>query len=212
MEGKTLRIAMPIILFILLLFTWQAIAQASQPADSLQKIRDQHTRHMLDLRFRGGAGEFERQLLAAVDYTDRARRDCVLGVVILSFTVSCDNELGDFRMRNPLGYGINEQLSEFFNKTANNWNKCDDDRYTRFEIPVAFTLEGSQTGGRGFITVEGLNPGYRCRADQYFIDRLQRYRERGRVKKAIEMVDVLIRRDPLNTAYTEIKLELLSGD
>ncbi len=55
---------------------------------------------MLDLRFRGGAGEFERQLNAAVDYPDSKRRECIVGVVILSFNVSCSNELAD-QIRSP---------------------------------------------------------------------------------------------------------------
>ncbi len=39
---------------------------------------------------------------------------------------------------------------------------------------------------------------------------MNRFRERGRTKKALEMIDVLIHRDPLNSKYTEVKRALLS--
>jgi hypothetical protein len=187
-------------------------SQSGQLTDSLRLIRNENIKYLLDLRFRGGAGEFERQLVAAVDYPDMARRECVVGVVILSFTVSCDNELGDFRMRNPLGFGFNEKLNAFFTSTEYNWNACSDDRYTRFEIPVAFTLSGTETNAKGFITVEGENPGYKCRSDQHYLDRYERYMEKGRKRKALEMIDILVRRDPLNNTYTKWKRELLSNN
>jgi hypothetical protein len=189
-----------------------AFSQSLQLTDSLSVIRNQNIKYMLDLRFRGGAGEFERQLIAAVDYPDMARRECVVGVVILSFNVSCSNELGDFRMRNPLGHGFNEKLNAFFVSTEGHWNACSDDRYTRFEIPVAFTLSGTETNARGFITVEGENPGYKCRSDQHYLDRYERYMEKGRKRKALEMIDVLVRRDPLNNTYTKLKREILNDN
>lgn len=198
------------LLLIIFVFQFPIMAQHMQLGDSLNEVRNQNIRHMLDLRFRGGTGEFERQLLAAVEYTAEARRNCVLGVVILSFSVGCDNELVNFRMRNPLGHGLNEQLRSFFESTDGNWNECDDDRYTRFEIPVAFMLDKTQTTARGFFTIDGGNPGYRCRSDEYYWDRMNRFRERGRTKKALEMIDVLIHRDPLNSKYTEVKRALLS--
>lgn len=182
----------------------------NQLLDSLSGVRDRNLKHLLDFRFRGGSGEFERQLLANVEYTDRARRECVVGVVILSFSVTCDNELSDFRMRNPLGYGMNEVLRSFFEGTENHWNTCNDERYTRFEIPVLFTLEGTVTDAKGFFTVEGKNPGYRCRPDSYYMDRYERFMERGRTRKAIEMIDILIKRDPMNSTYTDLKRNLLS--
>ncbi len=195
--------------FLLPFVTVQA---QSDFVDAVEKERNENLKKLLDLRFRGGSGEFERQLLASVQYTDYARRQCLVGVVILSFSISCDNTMSDFRMRNPLHHGLNEQLTAFFRSTEGHWNRCTDERYTRFEIPVAFTIEGVKTNGRGFYTIEEESSGYRCRDDQYYIERLERFRERGRTKRAIGMVDVLIRRNPFNTEYVEIKRALLSGE
>lgn len=199
---------------MLLLFLQSVISIQAQSTfvDAVEKERHENLKKLLDLRFRGGSGEFERQLLASVEYTDYAKRQCLVGVVILSFSVSCDNTLSDFRMRNPLHHGLNEQLTAFFRSTEDHWNRCTDERYTRFEIPVAFTIEGVKTGGRGFFTIEEESVGYRCRDDAYYIERLERFRERGRTKRAIGMVDVLIRRNPYNTEYVEIKRALLSGE
>jgi len=198
-------------LFLIALLCVQSInAQDNTLSQQLAEGRNKNIRQVLDFRFKGGSGEFERLLLKQVKYTEEARNNCVIGVVLMSFTVSCDNKLGELKLKNPLQFGMNEQLNAFFKSTEGLWNECSDELYTRVEIPIQFTLQGTETNGHGFIVVEGKNPGFRCKGDQYYLDQMNKYRKKGKTKRTIEMLDVLIKRDPYNQEYFELKRSLMA--
>ncbi len=184
-------------------------AQNDTTAADIVKSRNKNIRHMLDYRFKGGSGEFERLLLQHVSYTPEALSNCVIGTVILSFNVDCENNASDLRMRNPLHYGLNEKIQSFYKATHGQWNNCKDDRYTRFEIPILFTISKTETAATGFIVVEGEGLGLRCKNDAYYFDLYTKNKEKGKVKRALEYLDILIRRDPYNQSYYELKKELL---
>ena len=201
------------ILFFFVLFSTHIVL--GQNSDELnekltnQRFETQTT--LLNYRFKGGTGEFERVFFQEVNYTAEARKNCVVGVVILTFTVSCDNKISDLKMRNPMHYGLNEELQKFLEATEGRWNTCQDEKYTRFEIPVLFTLKGTETNARGFLTLVGDSPGFTCRSDDYFMERFEKYNSKGKKKKALEMLDQLIRRDPYNNTFLDLKRELLEN-
>lgn len=180
--------------------------------EKLTNQRFEIQRTILNYRFRGGSGEFERVFFKQVNYTEEARKNCVVGVVIMTFTVSCDNIISDLKMRNPMHYGLNEELQKFLEATEDSWNTCQDEKYTRFEIPVLFTLKGTETNARGFLTLIGDSPGFTCRSDEYYMERFEKYNSKGRKMKALEMLDQLIRRDPYNNSFYDLKRELLEGE
>ncbi|MBZ0243949.1 MAG: energy transducer TonB [Bacteroidales bacterium] len=204
----------PTILFFLLLFSTQIVfgQNLEELNERLTNQRFETQSKLLNYRFKGGSGEFERIFFEQVNYTEEARKNCIVGVVILTFTVSCDNNISDLKMRNPMHYGLNEELQKFIEATEGRWNTCQDEKYTRFEIPVLFTLKGTETSARGLLTLLGESPGFACRSDQYFMERFERYKRKGKVKKALENLDQLIRRDPYNNTFYDLKRELLEGE
>jgi len=199
--------------FILLCFLIPVLlpAQDTTLFDNLALSRNRGVRQLLDLRFRGGSGEFEKILLSKVSFTPEARKNCLNSVVILSFTVDCNNNMSELKLRNAPYFGINEQLTAFYESIVGHWNSCNDERYTRFEIPVQFLIEGTETSGRGFIVVEEKNPGYKCKSDQYYLENIEKLRKKGKFKKALEMTDILIKRDPHNQEYFELKKSLFDN-
>jgi hypothetical protein len=186
-------------------------AQDTTLFDNLALSRNKGVRQLLDLRFRGGSGEFEKILINKVAFTPEARKSCLNNVVILSFTVDCNNNLSELKLRNAPYLGINEQLTAFYESIVDQWNTCSDVRYTRFEIPVQFLIEGTETSGRGFIVIEEKNPGYKCKSDQYYLENIEKHRKKGKLKKALEMTDILIKRDPYNQDYFELKKSLFDS-
>lgn len=203
------------ILIVLLLMSFTILIKAQEQHELHQQLTNERfetLRKILDYRFKGGSGEFERVMLSMVEYTPEARKNCVVGTMILMFTVSCDNTLGELSLRNPLHHGLNEQVQEFLKSTDGMWNTCQNEKYTRFEVPVLFTLEGTETSARGLITVVAEDPGFTCRSDAWHIDRYEKFKEKGRTKKALEMLDLLIRRDPYNNSYYELKRQLLGAE
>lgn len=203
-------------MILILLFALNMPLLWAQNPDALsEKLTNQRfetQRSLLNYRFKGGSGEFERVFFQEVNYTEEARKNCIVGVVIMTFTVSCNNEISDLKMRNPMHYGLNEELQKFIEATEGQWNTCQDEKYTRFEIPVLFTLEGTETNARGLITLVGQSPGFSCRSDNYFMERFEKFRNKGKKMKALDMLDQLIRRDPYNNTLYDLKRQLLEGE
>lgn len=203
-------------MILILLFALNMPFLWAQNPDALsEKLTNQRfetQRSLLNYRFKGGSGEFERVFFQEVNYTEEARKNCIVGVVIMTFTVSCNNEISDLKMRNPMHYGLNEELQKFIEATEGRWNTCQDEKYTRFEIPVLFTLEGTETNARGLITLVGQSPGFSCRSDNYFMERFEKFRKKGKKMKALDMLDQLIRRDPYNNTLYDLKRQLLEGE
>lgn len=199
-----------VVLFFLVISSIEAFSQTDSAALVLSQSRNKNISHMLDYRYKGGSGAFEGELLKHVSYTQEALANCVVGTVILSFTVGCDNKISDLRMRNPLHYGLNEKIQEFFNATEGQWNSCNDERYTRFEVPILFTIKNTETNATGFVIVEGEGKGLRCKSDAYYLEQFEKWSKKGKIKRALSALDVLIQRDPYNQNNYDLKKSFLS--
>ena len=169
---------------------------------ALSKLRNQQIKNLLDYRYKGGSGAFERDFFKIVEYNDNVRQECVIGTVIISFSVYCDGTMGEFLIINPVNEYINMQLQKFYIATTENWNLCQDDRYSRFEIPILFTVEGADTDAQGFIVFEAESSGYPCKSDSYYTKEYETYKGKKN-KKALKALEVLIKRNPYNQDYVE---------
>lgn len=188
-----------------------AMAQTDSTTANLTESRNKAIRQLINYRYKGGAGAFERTFYANVKYTPEAIRNCIIGTVILSFSVDCNNNIIDFIIRNPLHSGINEQLQAFIKATEGQWNTCKDDKYTQFEVPVLFTLGGTETAATGFIVLEGETPGYKCKSDAYYMEQFEKYSKKGKTRSALTALDMLIRRNPYDANLYELKKNLLTN-
>ncbi len=172
--------------------------------------RNEQISKLLDYRFKGGTYTFEKVFNTTVTYPDVARTNCIQGIIIASFTVSCDGTLGFVTIKNPLHYGIDNEVKKFFISTNGQWNKCHDKKYEHFEIPIQFKLKGSKTiTEEGLFTFEGKNPGYVCNGEDYYLAKAKKYLDKKKPKKAIANLDILIRLDPYNQTYFSMKKEAI---
>ena len=166
---------------------------------------------MLDYRFKGGFYGFERIFLKTVEYPDIALGNCIMGIVIVAFEVDCEGEIREIKLQNILQFGIEKQITNFFDNTIGQWNKCDDDRYTRFNVPIQFRITGVETNfSDGLLIIEDKMVGVMCYDDSYYIEKSQKLLDKEKGKKALEFIDVLIKRNPYNHEYAEMKKEALS--
>ena len=95
-------------------------------------------------------------------------------------------------------------------KTEGNWNKCTDDRYTRFEVPIQFTINDTETNSTdGIIIMQKDLTGYNCKPDSYYREKFDDAYKKGKKKKALKYIQDLIRRDPYNSELYELRKELL---
>ena len=183
-----------------------ASAGYSQENTSAAESRKKQISTQLDYRFKGGTYTFEKIFNTTVTYPDVARTNCIQGIIIASFDVTCDGELGFITIKNPLHYGIDNEVKKFFVNTNGHWNKCHDKKYEHFEIPIRFKLAGTKTNSEeGLFTFEGKNPGYVCNGEDYYLAKAKKYLDKKKPKKAIPNLDILIRLDPYNQKYFEMK-------
>ena len=176
------------------------------PAESRKK----QISTQLDYRFKGGTYTFERIFNATVTYPDIARTNCIQGIIIASFDVTCDGELGFITIKNPLHYGIDNEVKKFFVNTNGHWNKCHDSKYEHFEIPIQFKLKDTKNITKeGLFIFEGKNPGYVCNGEVYYLEKAKKYLDKKKPKKAISNLDFLIRLDPYNNEYFEMKKQAI---
>lgn len=200
--------------FLILILVWLILPETglvAQNNTTASESRKAHLKKILDYRYRGGYYTFEKDFNITVNYPEAARQNCIIGIIILSLEVGCDGEIKQIALKNPLKYGIDEEVSNFINGTSGRWNKCEDDRYTRMEIPVQFTMKGTQTNANdGLLVKEGKNPGFVCNGDDYYLEKAEKALSKKKGKKALPLLDILIKRDPYNVRLYEMKKEALS--
>ena len=188
-----------------------SLLTAQSQSESVSEMLHQNNKvikTMLDYRYKGGSGAFERDFFIHVDYNKISRQSCTIGTTIMIFTVHCDGTLGEFNIINPLNDHLNSQLQKFFLMTKGNWNECQNSDYEYFEIPIVFTIEGLETEAVGFITHYDEEIGYPCKNDKYFHEMFQKFKDK-KPKKALDALNELIRRNPYNDLYIHEKDSIL---
>ncbi len=182
----------------------------AQEISTVSESRKKNIMIQLDYRYKGGFYSFEKLFNQHVTYPEVLQKNCIMGIVIVSFIVNCDGVLTDFSIKNPIHASINEQLANLFDLTQGQWNECKDDKYSRFEIPIQFRISDVETNTEDAVFVcETDTPGYVCNDDDYYLKKAEKLLEKGNGKKARKYIDVLIKRDPYNIHYNEMRKESL---
>ena len=184
----------------------------SQNVTTVSESRKESMKSILNYRYKGGYYSLEKDFNTTVKFPETARINCRLGICVASITVDCEGIVQEVSLKNPLKLGIDEEITNFFNATSGNWNTCEDNKYTRIDIPIQFTIDGTETNSTDalFICVGERLPGQPCNPDEYYLKRAEKYMNKKNGKKALQYIDVLIRRDPYNNSYMEMKREVLT--
>lgn len=173
---------------------------------SISESRKQNIKKILDYRFKGGYYSFERLFIKTVEYPEIASQNCVMGIIIASFNVNCKGEIERISLKTMMRYGIDEEVTKFFNATKGQWNTCEDERYTQFDVPIQFKIEGVETNSTDAMLVkESKIKGYACNDDAYYLEKANKFLKKGKGKKALLYINTLILRNPFDTKYTEMR-------
>lgn len=184
----------------------------AQDDNPIAKSRKENLIKQLNYRFKGGFYTFEKIFNKNVTYPEIAIANCIMGISIVSVRVDCDGEITDLKIKTPLGYGIDNEISKFFDKTVGHWNTCHDEKYTKFDIPIQFLIIGTETNhDDALLIMEAKNTGYKCNDDEYYISKMEKYMEKAKYKKAMPYIDIMIRRDPFNSYYFDLKKKAVNG-
>jgi hypothetical protein len=173
---------------------------------NISESRKQNLKKILDYRYKGGYYSFEQLFNKTVEYPETALQNCMMGIIIASFEVKCNGEIERVSMKNIIKFGIDDEITKFFNATKGQWNTCEDERYTRFDIPIQFRINDVETDTTDAILVKkGTTQGYSCNDDKYFLKKANKLLDKGKGKKALEYINILIMRNPYNIEYPEMR-------
>jgi hypothetical protein len=198
-----------IMLTLLLLFS---VLLYAQEYSNISESRKASIQSMLDYRYKGGFYTFEKDFNNFVEYPETAQVNCRMGICIASLVIDCEGKIVEITLKNPLKLGIDEQITNFLNSTAGKWNTCNDDRYTKFDVPIQFKIEGVKTNTDDAMlihTAEAM-PGVSCFDDQYYLEKAEKYIKKKKGKKALQYLGKLIRRNPYNVEYYEMQKQAIS--
>lgn len=196
MRKKLLLLSLSLFLFT----SFTNVASAQNNNINIARLKQIHS--LLDYRFVGGFYGFEKLFFQTVSYPDQARENCTLGIMIASFTVTCDGHVKDIQIRNALGGGLQKEITKFINATWGHWNSCQDKKFTHFEIPIQFTLKGTETDSTTAAMVYvGDNNGSVCYSDSYYLKKAKKALGKGKADKAKTYLETLIHRNPYKTLY-----------
>ena len=201
-----MRKGISLLIFSLFFVSTFLICQVnSTPAESRKK----NLKQLLDYRYRGGFYSFENLFYQTVEYNDFAKKNCVIGIMIVRFEVDCEGDIKNLVIANPLKWGLDEYVQEFLNKTIGKWNTCDDDKYTKFEVPIQFTINDTETNSTDAMLVYQVElVGYKCKPDSYFKEKLEEALKKNNSKKSLKYINELIKRDPYNSELYTIRKEI----
>ncbi len=202
-----------VLLFVFVAITGISNSLVGQEVNSISQTRKDNLMELLNYRFKGGYYTFEKMFQQNITYPPQAIAHCIMGIAIVSFRVGCDGEVYNVRIKTPLGYGIDNEISSFFTKTNGYWNNCKDEKYTKFEVPIQFKLKGTETNTEdALLILEAENPGFLCNSDEYYIKKMEKYLSKGKNKKALQYLNIMIHRDPYNTEYYDLREKLMNGN
>lgn len=202
MHRKVVLLALSLVFLSNLLIS----QEAGTPAESRKK----NLKQLLDYRYRGGFYSFERMFLKTVEYPEYTKKNCIVGMMIARFEVDCEGEIKNLVIKSPIGWGLNQMVEKFFQETVDNWNKCDDDKYTRFEVPIQFTINETETDSTNAMLIyqEELT-GYICKGDDYYREKLDKALEKNNRKKTLKYLSELIRRNPYDSELYTLRTDML---
>lgn len=184
----------------------------SQEENTPAKSRKKNLKELLDYRYRGGFHSFERLFFKTVEYPEIAQKNCVMGITIVRFEVDCEGEIKNLIIKNPMYWGIDEQIQSFLSQTMGNWNTCSDDKYTHFEVPIQFLINDTETNSTmdGIIVHQAELVGYKCKGDSYYQEKLDKALLKNNKKKTLRYLNELIKRNPYDANLYDMRKEILN--
>lgn len=200
MNFKNIKVVALALLFVCSNFLF------GQENTSISKSRKENVMKLMNYRFKGGYYTFEKLAYASLKYPPYNDQICLVGMVLIDIEVNCEGEVVNVKVKNPIGLGVEEDISKFLESTNGKWNKCDDDKYTQVEIPVQYMMENVETNNAdAMIVIVGKNKGVVCYDDSYYLEKANKFMDKGNGKKAIPYLNQLIQRNPYNTDYYDMR-------
>ncbi len=159
---------------------------------------------------REGEG-FARYITSSIKYPQAARGNGTVGVVAFSFRIDCQNSPVDFVFENKLGNGIEEEIERIIKTTQGNWLSCNErDQSERVKLKFAFGINNYNYNPPDADIVIVAFGNFSIVKDAKLEKQYNKALKKGKLDKAKEAIEELIRRYPNDDAYLEKKKKIES--
>jgi hypothetical protein len=154
----------------------------------------------LDAHYEGGAKAFLELIYTNIKFPEEARSNCISGVSIMTIRFGQQGEIVGIQQRNPLGGGLQTELSRVIRLTVRDWKKNFED--TSFTFSIAFMI-GERDKLDAYIRViaYGLPQYEACPTTKYFEKKLKRTLEKKKYENAKVYCEELLQRHPFSETY-----------
>lgn len=165
-------------------------------------------------RYQGGAEAFYEYLGQNLKYPSQARGNGRVGTAIVTFTILPEGDFTNFKIVNPLGKGIDENIRDVFSEIENKWLPEANALPASIYLPITYTINGKTflrlpPSEDKFISEIVVNAMGSSRSQKHsreqLIERVYKFIEKKKHKKALRYADELIRRDPLNKQWYVVR-------
>lgn len=159
----------------------------------------------VDEYYSEGGKSFARYVGSSMKYPKRAREKGTMGLAIFSFRIDCQNNPTDFIFENQLGNGIEEEIERIIKTTQGGWVSCDErDESERIKLNFAFSINGYYDPPTTSIVLVA-HGSFPVVTDKKLEKQYRKALKKGKLDKAKEAIEELIKRYPNNNIYTEEK-------
>ena len=217
MKKNFLTIACAICFFTLSSFIYSEKENSVKNNNAVTTSLPSSFYYVLDNRFKGGSDEFIALFEKNVSYPKEAFENCRVGLSKIKFTISKEGNFENLELSNPLGFGIDKTITDFFEKIKGEWKAWA--RSSEMEMTVGFSLvtqKDSYYPDADLLVLE--KSAYRWATDNEFCDsdekinkKVKKYLKKKKFQKALPLVEELTRRHPDNKEYQD-QLVLIKGN
>ncbi len=161
-------------------------------------------------RYAGGAQAFYQFLGKTLRYPPRAKGTARVGTSIVELTLSSEGKFTNLEVINPLGKGIDEDIMQTFQKTEDQWLALPGVSPIRMYFFITYMINKrsfyrmapDSTLFQEEVSVNAYGSIHLPqRSNARLIKNLDKFQEKKNFKKALKVVNELIRRDPLNSQW-----------
>lgn len=158
--------------------------------------------YVLDNRFKGGSDAFIALFEKKVKYPDNALENCRVGMSKINLKIDKDGSM-TFELTNPLGFGIDKAVSDFFELTKPEWKSWS--RVSELEMSIGFSIVTSKDSyyPHEADLVIKRQPAYKwstgdmfCATDESNTKKIKKLIKKKKYAKALPYIEEMLRRYP----------------
>lgn len=220
MKKNFLTLTMAICLLTLSSFVISKTSSTNLDNNKITYEEESSFYYVLDNRYKGGSDAFIEVFSKNVKYPSDAMDNCRVGLSKVKFTINKDGKFESLKFSNPLEFGIEKALEDFFKSIEGEWKAWA--RSSEMEMTVGWAVVSKKDSYypdadlvvKRVPTYKWSSDDASCAADAKNDKKIKKYLKKKKYAKALPFVEEMLRRHPDNAVYIDnmkfIKMKIKS--